>query len=204
MRIVGPHTNLVVGTVSKSHTAVSRSTPESEVVALDHVLRTMAIPASELLSAILQRPVTPTLKEDNQACVQVINTGCNPTMRHMARAHHVIVEWIQERFKAGGFKLDKIGTDAHAADISAKAFTNKDKWVRVRKRINACELNELFDATQMSGGGAATLLSNPKTIQNVNQTCQVVGKGRYIQYLDCSGRVATQQIHPNRCRLCCG
>eukprot|EP00969_Alexandrium_andersonii_P257417 11380407-Alexandrium_andersonii.AAC.1 len=67
---MGPDARSVLSTASKKQTAVSHSTPEAEIVALDHTLRTLAIPASMLWDRILGREVTVTLGEDNQACIQ--------------------------------------------------------------------------------------------------------------------------------------
>ena len=60
--IVGPNSSFVIGTVSKQQTAVSHSTPESEIVALEQVIRTLAIPADVLWSQVLGRPMRPCLK----------------------------------------------------------------------------------------------------------------------------------------------
>eukprot|EP00969_Alexandrium_andersonii_P343529 15184379-Alexandrium_andersonii.AAC.1 len=57
----------VLSTVSEKQTTVSRSTLEAELVALDHVLRTLAIPAQMLWGHVLGREVRITLGEDNQA-----------------------------------------------------------------------------------------------------------------------------------------
>ena len=67
-KLAGPNTSFVIGAVPKQQTAVSHSTPESEIVALEQVLRTLAIPADVLWSQVLGRPVRPCLKEDNAAC----------------------------------------------------------------------------------------------------------------------------------------
>eukprot|EP00969_Alexandrium_andersonii_P206287 9114152-Alexandrium_andersonii.AAC.1 len=61
-------------------TSVPHSIPEAEIVALDTVVHTMALPAGDLWEAILKRTVVPTLEEDNAACVTVVTSGNNPTM----------------------------------------------------------------------------------------------------------------------------
>jgi hypothetical protein len=53
----GPNTRMVVNGVSKRQTAVSHSTPEVEIVAVDYAVRAEGVPALSLISAILERPV---------------------------------------------------------------------------------------------------------------------------------------------------
>eukprot|EP00969_Alexandrium_andersonii_P106104 4680888-Alexandrium_andersonii.AAC.1 len=67
---MGPDTRFVLSTASKKQTAVSRSTPEAEIVALGHTLRTLAIPASMPWGRVLGREVTVALGEGHQACIQ--------------------------------------------------------------------------------------------------------------------------------------
>eukprot|EP00969_Alexandrium_andersonii_P135036 5973707-Alexandrium_andersonii.AAC.1 len=69
-------------------TSVSHSTPVAEIVALDTVVRTMALPARDLWEAILKRTIIPSLEEDNAACVTVATSGNNPTMRHLERTQN--------------------------------------------------------------------------------------------------------------------
>ena len=51
---VGPDTRFILSTVSKCQTAVSHSTPEADLVALYHVVRTMLIPGERLVEHISQ------------------------------------------------------------------------------------------------------------------------------------------------------
>ena len=67
-------------------------------MALSHVLRVFGLPAIMLWSAVLSRPVQLLLREDNTACMQVITTGNNPTMRHLERVHNVAVKWLHELY----------------------------------------------------------------------------------------------------------
>ena len=59
---------------SKKQTAVSHSTPEAEIVAIDHALRTVGLPALQLWDILFQRTKTLYVHEDNAACIQVMKT----------------------------------------------------------------------------------------------------------------------------------
>ena len=94
--------------------------------------------------------------EDNQAALQVITTGKNPTMRHMGRTQNICVKWLHEvftpdpaalpatiaRLKAELARLERrargppanctieyCDTKLMAADIFTKAFTSREKWL---------------------------------------------------------------------------
>ena len=61
-QFLGPTPSLVIIAVPKQQTAVSQSTPESELVALEQVLRTLAIPADVLWMQVLGSPTRSCLK----------------------------------------------------------------------------------------------------------------------------------------------
>ena len=94
IQIHGPDTRFVMSTVSRKQSAVSHSTPESEIVVLDHTMRVLGIPAAVLWRQLLQREVTLKLHEHNQACIQVVSSGINPTTRQLERAHRVSIDWL--------------------------------------------------------------------------------------------------------------
>ena len=85
------------------------------------------IPAILLWSAVLKRPVHLILREDNTACMQVITTGNNPTMRHLERVHNVAVKWIHEQYVSQHFTVTRVETNAQAADIFTKFVGLGDK-----------------------------------------------------------------------------
>eukprot|EP00969_Alexandrium_andersonii_P013670 596668-Alexandrium_andersonii.AAC.1 len=74
---------------------------------------------------VLGREVTVTLGEDNQACIQVLTSGQNPTMRHLERTHAVSVKWLREQCTAGRFGIEKFESAHQAADIFTKPFVDK-------------------------------------------------------------------------------
>ena len=87
-------------------------------MAADLAVRTEGLPALQLWDTIMQRPVQCQFREDNQAAIRVLETGRNPTMRHMGRTHKVDLAWLHERFtESEQIKLSYCPTDEQAADI---------------------------------------------------------------------------------------
>ena len=76
--VSGARTKFPVSGISKKQTAVSHSTPESEIVAAAFGLRTEGIPGVQLLDVLLGKANTLRFKEDNQAMIRVCDTGKNP------------------------------------------------------------------------------------------------------------------------------
>jgi hypothetical protein len=89
-----------VAPVSKKQTAVSHSTPEAEIVAADHAMRTEALPMLDILDVLLGRKIVPTLHEDNETALGVILTGRTNAMRHLGRTHNVDIAWLSDGIKA--------------------------------------------------------------------------------------------------------
>ena len=98
LEIAGPNTKFPAPGTSKGQTAVSYSTPESEIVAGAFGLRTEGIPAVSLMSVLMGRDCKLRFREDNKAMIRVCETGKNPTLRHIGRTHGVSVAWMWERF----------------------------------------------------------------------------------------------------------
>ena len=98
--LYGPDTRFPLQAQSTRQGCVSHSTTESEIVAADMALRTIGIPALELWSVVLDRPdLRITFHEDNQAMIKVMESGRNPTMRHVGRTHRVSIAWLHVRLK---------------------------------------------------------------------------------------------------------
>ena len=73
--------------------------------------------------------------DDNQAMVQVMNSGSNPVMRHIGRVHDVSVEFMHQEFAKPYTALGYIDTKKMAADIHTKAYpdSRQGEWETVRK-----------------------------------------------------------------------
>ena len=72
LALEGPHTRFPLQGQSKKQGCVSHSTPESEIVAADAVLRLEGFPATDLWSIIMQREPDLYFHEDSQAMIRVL------------------------------------------------------------------------------------------------------------------------------------
>ncbi len=103
MSLVRPNSCVPLVGVSKKQTSVSKSTPEAEIVAIDHGLSKHALPALSLWEAILGKKMTIALMEDNSAARRVVITGRHPSMRHMSRTQRIDIAWLNERYSEKAF-----------------------------------------------------------------------------------------------------
>ena len=110
------------------------------------MMKALGIPAKDLWEVLLRKGVLLYFHEDNQAMIQVVKTGRNPTMRHLGRVHRIAVAWLHERWEAGDCTLFYEKSELMAADIYTKSFTNKDKWTAVCWLINVVDPKALPDA----------------------------------------------------------
>ena len=85
LTLEGPHTFFPLNAVSKKQSVVSHSTPEAEIVAADAALRLEGIPGLTLWDALARKKIDLIMFEDNQATLQILKTGKNPTLRHLNR-----------------------------------------------------------------------------------------------------------------------
>ena len=120
----GPNSFFLLNAISKKQSCVSHSIPEAEIVAADLAIRTEGLPCRQLWDMVLQRPVRLLCQEDNQASIQILRTQKNPILRHLNRTHRVNVSWLCLRTSKRLNLYIYCETDAMAADIFAKAFTN--------------------------------------------------------------------------------
>ena len=80
---------------------------------------------------------------DNQAMMEVIRTGRNPTMRHLGRVHGVCIGFMHEQYKPapddhpGGavLQMEYVSSSLMLADIYTKEFMDEQKWTSLRKQI---------------------------------------------------------------------
>ena len=162
----GPDSFMGLTGMSKRQTCVSHSTPESEIVAADCALRLVGLPALQLWDALLPRKAHITFHEDNQAMIRVCETGRNPTMRHLGRTHRVDVAWLHERFQEPTLTLVYEKTDAQAADIFTKAFSNPETWHHVCGLIHHVDPSAFWPPPVPGRGGphprTSSLPSSPR------------------------------------------
>ena len=129
MAPTGPNIFYPLNGVSKKQTCVSHSTPEAEFVAANAAVRLEGKPALQLWDIVLERKVTATLLEDNQATMQILKSGKNPALRHIARTHRVNLAWLSDVFRTcDHMDIKYCSTHEQSADIMTKGFTNADNW----------------------------------------------------------------------------
>ena len=144
LKMSGPNTSYPIGGCSKKQTAVSHSTPEAEIIAAELGLRQEGLPALDLLDVILDRTVTIKFYEDNQATIRMLESGKNPTLRHLGRTHKVDLAWLFEAFKGERYDLRYCTSEEQAADIFTKHFSNPDKFAHACRMIGHINKKKLF------------------------------------------------------------
>ena len=158
LKIAGPNTSAPLAAQSKKQTAVSHSTPEAEIVAADQAVRGEGLPALTLWETILNRKLTLNFKEDNSAATRIIETGRNPTLRHLNRTHKVDLRFLHEQVKSEAMKIEQCPTKEMCADIFTKGFSTAEKWVHALSNIN----HAVLDNMNWSNGQNAAPVCGPK------------------------------------------
>ena len=129
--LMGPNTFMPLTASSKKHGSASASSTEAEVVTLAIALRTIGIPALDLLEELLGRKVELVIFEDNQATKTIVSTGkYAKAMGHVPRCHGVQLTTVTERLRDGTCTIEDCHTESMAADIFTKHFTDQRKWLR--------------------------------------------------------------------------
>ena len=136
---------------------VSHSTPEAELVAANLAVRTEGLPALDLWTKVSGKQIILNLQEDNQAAIQIIRNGRNPTLRHVNRTHRVSADWLTEVFrKDKQTRLLYCKTEDQAADIFTKPFPSAAKWNVALRGINMLGPSFLKAPPKLSHKGRLT------------------------------------------------
>lgn len=154
MCLVGPTSFMPLAAVSKKQTSVSKSTPEAEIVAIDHGLSKHALPALSLWENILGKTMTIRLMEDNSAACRVVITGRNPSMRHMSRTQRIDIAWLNERFAEKTFLFIECPSEFQAGDLMTKYFTDAKVWERNLHLVGHLDDNVFIHAFKKDAGAA--------------------------------------------------
>jgi hypothetical protein len=119
-----------LSSISEKQTCVSHSTPEAELVAGDHSIRSEGIPLLQALSALHYREFIMEYFQDNETAAHCIRTGRTNALRHVGRTHRISISWLHEQSvgKNKTFNLNNCKTDDMKADIFTKSFTDPVKW----------------------------------------------------------------------------
>ena len=91
MRIQGKRTRFPLAGGSKRQGCVSHSNSEAGIVAADYALRMLGIPSISAWEALLKGQPKIVFCGDNQAMINVMRSGRNPTMRHMERTRGISI-----------------------------------------------------------------------------------------------------------------
>ncbi|CAE7488465.1 unnamed protein product [Symbiodinium sp. CCMP2592] len=124
MCLLGPRSFMPLNALSKKQTSVSKSTPEAEIVSLDHAVYKLGLAALSMWEYMLGRRFRLRVMEDNEAAIRVIITGHNPNMRHMSRTQRIDISALNERYHAGDFLFVTCPSQFEAGDILTKACTD--------------------------------------------------------------------------------
>ena len=125
--LCGPNSYFPLTWVSKVQSSVSRSTSESEIVALAHSLFLEALPMCAMWDMILGRSVDLVIHEDTKAAILIAESGFSSKLRHISRTHKVNISSIRDEVTKDGVSLQHIPTNMQAADIFTKAL-EVQKW----------------------------------------------------------------------------
>jgi len=152
LALLGPNSVWPITGQSKKQSCVSHSTPEAEIVAADHAIRTFGTPAIDIWSLALgSNQLTIQFHEDNATACTVLKSGYSGAMRHIERNHGVKLRSLAERFRSPDFHLFYERSALMAADIYTKAFTGAPEWQCVMKLINHLDPS-LFWSGPCGGG----------------------------------------------------
>ena len=152
LALLGPNTVWPITGQSKKQSCVSHSTPEAEIVAADHAVRTFGTPALDIWSLALgSDQIQIQFHEDNATACTVLKSGYSGAMRHIERNHGVKLRSLAERFCGPHFNLFYERSALMAADIYTKAFSGAPEWQCVLKLVNHLDPNLFWSGPGGSG-----------------------------------------------------
>ena len=103
-------------------------------MALDSAVRIHAMPLLTLFQMLLPT-CSAVLHEDNQAALQIVRSGRNPTLRHLRRTHKVCITWLCEALQQLDICVLYDKSSNQAADVFTKPFINVRKWTHARRLL---------------------------------------------------------------------
>ena len=171
IQLSGKNTSFPLCWVSKKQTAVSRSTTESETVALADILFLEAIPLAELFSTLLERDVLLRIREDNEACAKVCTAGYSKKLRHLKRVHKINLASVKDQLDREDTELMLVGTKRQKADIFTKSLAGP-LWP------NALHMLGIFDTYEILKSSAAGLKIGENISNDPNMTLAPPGRNQ--------------------------
>ena len=126
---------------SRRQQCVSKSTTESELVALNDGLYGDALPVQTVLQLIFERDIPLVLHEDNQVCIQILNAGYSARLKSMNRTHTLSIAAISETIKDLNLELRYTVSEEQLADLFTKVLARVKFTEALRKlRIGPASL----------------------------------------------------------------
>ena len=134
--LAGPRTYMPITGVSKKQTSVSKSTPEAEIVALDHGVSKEGMALATLWQHAIGKgketqPFIINVLEDNESACRIVITGNNPNMRYMSRTQRIDISWLNERFNDGIFRFVACPSHYQGADFSLRPALTRSCGIEI-------------------------------------------------------------------------
>ena len=85
------------------------------------------------------------MHEDNQAALQIVRSGRNPTLRHLRRTHKVCITWLCEALQHPDICVLHDKSSNQAADVFTKPFVDARKWSHACRLFGLGRRGELAD-----------------------------------------------------------
>ena len=187
---IGPSTRFPIAAIFKRQGSVSQSTPEAELVALNHGLRTVAIPAADMWNVLAPQAKLP-CHEDNEVAIRVCRSGRNQTMRHLGRVHGITVAWLHEQYANGLFNLVYEPSATMAADIFTKGFTNPETWRSVGWLVSVIRPEEVEEFCRSNGAPLPPPQGGTKAGKAGEWTLNQDGSGEWVRWDRAASRFST-------------
>ena len=156
--LAGPNSWFPLCWINRKQTATSRSTTESEIIALAKALFDEALPMLTLFDMLLGRQVELIILEDNQATIKILKRGYSPKLRHILRTHKVNLGSVKEELDKQEIVLEYCPTEYQCADIFTKGLP-PNKWDNALQLLG---MDTKKPSEPPDVGRAAPQLSNKK------------------------------------------
>ena len=107
-----------------------------------------------LWDRLLGRDVDLYIREDNQAAIEICNSGFSPKLTHITRTHKVNLSSIKDEVKKPEVHLGYIDTSEQAADIFTKAL-EPHKWEAALNMLGIAKGSSIQPRTPPGAKGGA-------------------------------------------------
>ena len=129
-------THFPISWSSRRQQCVSKSTTESEIVALSYGLFGDAIPVQTVPNMIFDASIPVILHEDNQSCIHIINAGYSAKLKHLNRTHKLSIASLSKTVASLAYSLTYTDSNDQLADMFTKAlvklkFTEAPRKLRI-------------------------------------------------------------------------